>query len=44
LYYVAQMLASLAAKARMSSAGLAIWSVMLLFAAASTVSYFKART
>lgn len=44
LYYVGQMLASLAAKARMSSAGLAIWSVMLLFAVASAVSYFKART
>jgi len=44
LYYVAQMLASLAAKARMSSSGLAIWSVMLLFAAVSAVSYFKART
>lgn len=44
LYYVGQMLASLAAKAHMSSAALAIWSVMLLFSIASALSYIKART
>lgn len=44
LYYVAQMLASLAAKSGMLSPMLAIWSVMCCFAAISVASYLSART
>lgn len=44
LYYVAQMLASLAAQSGMLSPGAAIWSVMCCFALFSLVSYLSART
>jgi lipopolysaccharide export system permease protein len=44
LYYVAQMIASLAAKSKMLSPPLAVWGVMGLFGIISAVSYFKART
>ncbi len=43
-YYVAQMVASLAAKSRILSPTLAIWSVMCCFALISVVSYLSART
>lgn len=44
LYYVAQMVASLAAKSKMISPALAVWGVMGLFGIISALSYFKART
>ncbi len=44
LYYVAQMIASLAARSRMVSPNLAVWGVMGLFSAISAVSYLKAKT
>lgn len=44
LYYVAQMIASLAAKAGMASPILSIWSVVLGFALVSIASYLSART
>jgi lipopolysaccharide export system permease protein len=44
LYYVAQMIASLAAKAGMVSAAFSIWSVVLVFAVVSLVAYLSART
>jgi len=44
LYYVAQMVASLAAKSGMLSPTLAIWSVMCCFALVSIGSYLSART
>ncbi len=44
LYYVGQMLASLAAKAGMVSPTLAMWSVVCCFGLASIFSYATART
>ncbi len=44
LYYVAQMIASLAAKSGMLPPTLAIWSVMWCFAIVSIASYLSART
>jgi lipopolysaccharide export system permease protein len=44
LYYVAQMLASLAAKSGAIQPGLAMWSVMGGFTLLSGVSFFSART
>ena len=44
LYYVAQMIASLAAKAGMMSPVLSIWGVMIGFTAVSIASYMSART
>jgi len=44
LYYVAQMLASLAAKSGAIQPGLAMWSVMGGFALLSCVSFLSART
>jgi len=44
LYYVAQMIASLAARAGMVSPVLSIWGVMLGFALVSVAAYLSART
>jgi lipopolysaccharide export system permease protein len=44
LYYVAQMIAALAAKAGMVSPVLSIWGVMLGFALVSVAAYLSART
>ncbi|MEN6492085.1 MAG: LptF/LptG family permease [Rectinema sp.] len=44
LYYVAQMIASLAAKAGMVSPAFSIWSVMVGFAIVSVASYLRAKT
>ncbi|MEJ5184314.1 MAG: hypothetical protein WHT81_04250, partial [Rectinemataceae bacterium] len=44
MYYVGQMLASLAARALLIDPSLALWSVMILFSVVSLLAFAKAKT